>query len=138
MENKDGNATDNGAQIQGNGKNGKVTTEEGKDFHKEENTPKTVPYGRFQEVIAQRKKAEDAIAEIAGLISDDFVPENLRALIPDLPPADKIKWIFEARKQGIFNSGNMTSGPDAKRPISKPSVDLSNLSPVAMIAQGFK
>lgn len=138
MENKDGNATDNGAQINGNGENGKVTSEEGKDFHKEENTPKTVPYSRFQEVNAKRKSAEDAIAGIAETISADFVPENFRALIPDLPPAEKIKWIFEARKQGFFNSGNMTSGPDAKRPISKPSVDLSSLSPVAMISQGFK
>lgn len=137
MENKDGNATENGAQINGNGENGKVTAEEGKDFHKEENTPKTVPYARFQEVNAKRKSAEDTIAGIAETISADFVPENLRALIPDLPPAEKIKWIFEARKQGIFNSGN-TSGPDAKRPISKPSVDLSSLSPVAMISQGFK
>lgn len=136
MENKNGTATENGAQINGNGKNDNGT-EESKDFHKEE-APKTVPYERFREVNAKRKSAEDAIADIAEVISADIVPENMRSLIPNLAPADKIKWIIEARKQGIFNSGNLTSGPDAKRPISRPPVDLSTLSPVAMISQGFK
>lgn len=135
MENKDGSASEKGAQIQDNGENGKDASEERKE---NENCSKTVPYARFQEVNAKRKKAEEELAGIAETICADFVPENLRGLIPDLPVAEKIKWIFEAKRQGLFNSGEATSGPDAKRPIGKPPVNLSSLNPVSMIAQGFK
>lgn len=138
MEKQDGNAPDKGAQIQGNGENGNKATEQVDNDHREKEAPKSVPYARFQEVVAQRNSAEEAMSGIAELISAELVPENLRGLIPDLQAADKIKWIFEAKKQGLFNSGNVNSGPDSKRPISKPSVNLSSLSPVAMIAQGFK
>lgn len=138
MENQDGNAPDKGAQIQGKGENSNLDTEQGENAHREKEPPKSVPYARFQEVVAQRNSVEEAISGIAELISAEIVPENLRGLIPDLQAADKIKWIFEAKKQGLFNSGNANSGPDSKRPISKPSANLSSLSPVAMIAQGFK
>lgn len=135
-DNLDGNATENGDGIKENGENGKEQTsgelQEGK-------TPRTVPYDRFKEVNAKRKSAEDALTGIAETISADLVPENYRALIPNLPAAEKIKWIFEARKQGLFNPINdRTSGPDAMRPVSKTSIKFQSNSPVATISQGFK
>ena len=104
------------------------------DSHREEG--KAVPYSRFQEVNARRKAAEDTLAGIVDELCAD-VPEDMRPPLPHLPPADKVKWLREARSKGLFQPAPASS-PDSKRPTAKPSEDLSNLSPVAMMARGYK
>ena len=99
---------------------------------------KTVPYSRFQDVNNKRKVAEETLNSIVEELCED-VPEAMRGLIPNLPASEKIKWLREAKKQGLFKvQGTVSaSSPDATRPISKPSEDLNNLSPVGMIARGY-
>lgn len=122
---------------------GEMANTEGEQQHTEGSSdtrrddPRTVPYGRFQEVNAKRKAAEDTLAAIVDEMCND-VPEDMRGLIPNLPPAEKVKWLREARTRGLFRASAPTSSPDSKRPVAKTSEDLSNLSPVAMMARGYK
>lgn len=81
--------------------------------------------------------AEEALAAIVDDLCND-VPENMRGLIPNLPPVEKVKWLREARAKGLFRPQAPTSSPDSKRPVAKPAEDLNNLSPVAMMARGYK
>jgi hypothetical protein len=59
-------------------------------------------------------------------------------MVPDLPPAEKIKWIQSAQKKGLFTKSHDTNGLDSKKPGDKPPIDFSNLSPQAIMAQGYK
>lgn len=127
-----GTATETGAQTEVKEDNG------GKKLdHREEGQP--VPYSRFQEVNEKRKAAEETLAAIVDDLCAD-VPENMRELIPNLPAAEKVKWLREAKKRGLFagTRAQTESSPDAKRPTSKPSEDLGSLSPVDMMARGYK
>ncbi len=119
-----GNASENGE---------KNTTQ---STNTENTNPQTVPYGRFQEVNAKRKAAEDALASIVDELCGD-VPEDMRGLIPNLPAPEKVKWLREARAKGLFNVKTADS-PDSKRPTGKQPEDLSGLSPVAQMARGYK
>lgn len=128
-----GNASENGEQTRDMDNNGQHETPPA-DSHREEG--KAVPYSRFQEVNAKRKAAEDTLAGIVDELCVD-VPEDMRALIPNLSPVDKVKWLREARTKGLFKPAPASS-PDSRRPTAKPSEDLSSLSPVAMMARGYK
>lgn len=99
---------------------------------------KTVPYERFQAVNAAKKQAEETLSGIVTELLED-IPEDLRDIVPDLTPAEKIKWIRAAHKKGVFG-GRATepSGPDSKRPGGKPPVDFSNMTPAQMMATGYK
>lgn len=96
-----------------------------------------IPKSRFDQVVNQRKAAETALEEIANELAEE-VPEDMRDVIPDLPPAQKIKWLRAAIKKGVFGGGNQQgSGPDSKRPGGKPPVNFEGMSPTSIMAQGY-
>lgn len=95
-----------------------------------------VPYSRFQEVNAKRKAAEETLASIIGELCED-VPEDMRPLIPNLPPVEKVRWLREARSKGLFSPAAPTASPDARRPTAKTSEDFTTLPPVTMMARGY-
>lgn len=96
---------------------------------------KSVPYSRFQEVNEQRKGLE---ATLNSLIAD-MVPEDMRDLVPNLPPAEKAVWLKTAKERGLFDKSEAApaSSPDAKRPGGKQQIDLSSLSPLQKLQHGF-
>jgi len=95
-----------------------------------------IPKARLDQAITQRKAAENALQEVVdGLVED--IPEERRDLIPDLAPAEKVKWLRKATKAGIFGN-QVTSGPDAQRPGGKPPTNFDNMSPHDMRARGYK
>ena len=98
---------------------------------------KTVPYARFQAVNDAKKQAEETLAGLVAELVED-IPEQFRALVPNIAPADQIKWIREANKTGLFASKAPESGPDSKRPGGKPPVDTAGMSPLQMIELGLK
>jgi hypothetical protein len=103
-----------------------------------DNTGKTVPYERFQKVNDAKKAAEETLSGIVTELLED-IPEDLRDIVPDLPPAEKIKWIRAAHKKGVFGGrAPEPNGPDSKRPGGKPPVDYSNMTPQAIMATGYK
>ena len=54
-----------------------------------------------QESGSRDTAAEEALAAIVDDLCND-VPENMRGLIPNLPPVEKVKWLREARAKGLF------------------------------------
>ncbi len=98
---------------------------------------KTVPYARFQAVNDAKKQAEETLAGIVSELVDD-IPEDFRDIVPDLPPAQKITWIRNASKKGLFTAKAPASGPDSKRPGGKSPVDTAGMSPTDLITLGLK
>ena len=98
---------------------------------------KTVPYSRFQAVNDAKKQAEETLAGIVAELVED-IPEQFRALVPNIAPADQIKWIRSANKSGLFATKPDKSGPDAKRPGGKPPVETAGMTPLQMIEMGLK
>lgn len=127
MEDNNGNAPDNG-ELE-NGSPAPAPAPE----QKKENGP--VPYSRFQEVVEQRKGLE---ATLNSLIAD-MVPEDMRDLVPNLPPAEKAAWLKTAKERGLFSKPEAApaSSPDAKRPGGKTNIDLNSLSPLQKLQHGF-
>ena len=102
-----------------------------------EKPEKTVPYERFQKVNDAKKAAEETLAGIVAELVED-IPEELRDIVPDLPPAAKITWIRNANKKGLFSTKAPESGPDSKRPGGKPTTDTTGMSPNELITLGLK
>ena len=73
----------------------------------------TIPKARLDKEIQKRKEIEDTVNGLVEELTSD-IPEQYHALIPDLPPAQKIKWMRQAQKAGIF-SDRITVSPDRKR-----------------------
>lgn len=97
---------------------------------------KTVPYGRFQEVVEQRKGLESTLnALVDGMVQE--LPEDMRDLVPNLPPAEKVSWIRTAMQKGLFTQQAPVSSPDAKRPGGRPPQDLNSMTPVQMMSMGY-
>lgn len=84
----------------------------------------------------QRKALEVEIEGLADELAED-VPEQFRALIPDLPPVEKVKWLRRAIKSGVFTEKRQEDGPGSKRPTSKRGEDLFGLTPYQMLAMGY-
>lgn len=95
-----------------------------------------IPKARFDEVNEKRKTAEAELTAVAEQLMGD-VPENFRELIPNLSPAEKIKWIRKANQTGLFNPPTPAS-IDTKRPGEKPALDLDKLTPLQMREAGYK
>ena len=76
-----------------------------------------IPRSRLNAEIEKRKASDSTLAEVAELLAED-IPEDMRELVPDLPPADKIKWIRQAAAKGLFNPKQPPF--DTKRPNDKP------------------
>lgn len=96
-----------------------------------------IPKSRFDQVVTQRKDAEAALHEVVVDLIEE-VPEDKRDLIPELPPAEKIKWLRKATKAGVFGNPGPASGPDSQRPGGKPPTDFDKMSPYDMRAAGYK
>lgn len=112
-------------------------SEETKNGNATENGGHMIPKARFDQVVGQRKAAESALQEVVESLVEE-VPEDMRELVPDLPPAEKIKWLRKATKAGVFGGQASTNGPDSKRPGGIPPTDLDNMSPAQMRASGYK
>lgn len=89
----------------------------------EQEAPRSVPYARFQEVNQGKKAAEAALAEVVESMVQDL-PENFRALVPNIAPAEKVKWIAQAKAAGVFTAAAPMSSPDPARPIHRPDVNI--------------
>ena len=100
------------------------------------NVDNMIPKARFDQVNQQKKDAIEALKSVADSLAED-VPEDMRDIIPDLAPAQKITWIRNAIKKGIFNK-QAQDGLDTKRPGGKAPVDLSKMQPEQMIATGYR
>ena len=94
-----------------------------------------IPKSRFDQVVQQRKDAEKALDEIATELIEE-IPEDFRDIIPDLPPAKKIKWLNAAKKKGLFDSKS-TESIDSKRPGDKSPTNFEGMSPQAIMATGY-
>ena len=116
-----GNAADIGEKDQGPDK----STSEG-----------TIPRARLNQEIEKRKQAETELQAVAEALAED-VPADFQALIPDLPPAAKIKWLREATAKGLFNPKG-AEALDTKKPGDKPPLDYSKMTPLEMRQAGYK
>lgn len=120
--------------------NGNVTDKDGMN-QEQGNAPdkseKTVPYARFAQVNEQKKQAEETLSGIAEELMED-VPEDMREIVPNLPPAEKIKWLRQAVKKGFFTKAESKDGPDSKRPGGNPPQDFGKMSPMELISTGLK
>lgn len=99
----------------------------------------SVPYARFQQVNEARKVAEDALAAVVDEVVS-ALPEDMRELVPNLPPAEKIRWINAAREKGFFakpGAAPTVDSPGSQRPGGKPVQDLSGMTPVQMMSAGY-
>jgi hypothetical protein len=101
-----------------------------------DNSGNMVPRTRLNQEIEKRKGAEATLKAIADELEAD-VPEDMRKYIPNLAPADKIKWLREAIKGGLFGGNQQENGPDSKRPSREKPTDLSKMTPEQKIALGF-
>ena len=117
------------------------TEEDGKfyldvDGH-DKNDKDKIPLSRLNQEIEKRKQSDAALNEIAENLIED-IPEDMRDIIPNLAPAEKIKWIRNANKKGFFDSKASENSPDSKRPGGKPPADFKNMTPQAIMATGYK
>ena len=94
-----------------------------------------IPLSRLNQEIEKRKLSESQLKEFADSFVES-VPEEMRDLIPDLPPGQKIKWIQNATKKGLFNQ-QASDGIDTKRPAGKTPADFKGMRPQAIMAQGY-
>jgi len=94
-----------------------------------------IPISRLNQEIDKRKAAEKTVEEIAESLIESL-PEDMRDIIPNLSPAEKIKWIRAAEKKGLFNK--QIDGLDSKKPGDKKPPDFSGLSPQAIMSRGYK
>lgn len=107
------------------------------DGHHEKNEdPNRIPKSRLDAEIQKRKDADASLTEISASFVES-VPEEMRDLIPDLPPSKKIKWIQQANAKGLFES-KAKEPIDSKRPGSKTPASFEGLSPTSIMEQGYK
>ena len=101
------------------------------------NSEHMIPKSRFDALNEKKKAAESSLEEIAnGFV--ETIPEEMRELVPNLSPAEKIKWIQTAQKQGLFGKNQENSGLDSKKPGDKAPTDFKDMSPQAIMSQGYK
>jgi hypothetical protein len=93
-----------------------------------------IPVARLNQEIEKRKTAEKAVEAIATNLIE-ALPEEFQDLVPNLSPAEKIKWIRAAEMKGLFHK--TVDGLDLKKPGDKKPADFSGLSPQAIMAQGY-
>lgn len=108
------------------------------DGHVKNDDPNRIPKARLDAEISKRRESEQTLTEIAeGFVND--VPEEMRDIIPDLPPAKKIKWIQSANAKGLFNPKGAPA-VDVKRPGDKvpKNFDPENVNPFSLIESGLK
>jgi hypothetical protein len=94
-----------------------------------------IPRSRLNQEIEKRKLSEQTLKEFADTLIED-IPEEKRSIIPDLAPAQKIRWLREALKLGFFDE-KQTTTIDSKRPSDKKPQNFENMSPQAIMATGY-
>ncbi len=151
-----GSATVNGAQqpqalapdadtakIAQNGQQGAQDTPaqpDGKTPASPPQTENSVPYARFKEMVEARKTAEDALSSVVEEVLATL-PEDMRELVPNLSPVEKIRWVNMARQKGFFVKSGGSGEPDSpgsKRPGAKPTQDYSDMNPMEKLQFGLK
>ena len=102
-------------------------------------TPETmIPKIRLDEVIQQKKELQQTLETVAADLLED-IPENFRDLVPNLPAAEKIKWLREAIKKGLFSVRQVEDGPDSKRPRrADVPKNFDGMNPQQIMAMGYK
>jgi len=105
--------------------------------HEKPDDKDKIPLSRLNQEIEKRKQSDSALNEIADSLIED-IPEDIRDIIPNLAPAEKIKWIRNANKKGFFDSKPPGDSPDPKRPGGKPPADFKDMTPQAIMATGYK
>lgn len=106
------------------------------DGHDKNAAGDRIPKSRLDAEIEKRKAADSSLKEVAdGFVEN--VPEDMQDIIPDLPPAQKIKWIQGAQKKGLFDP-KPAEGLDTKRPGGKAPADFKGMDPRAIMATGYK
>ena len=134
MSDNTGTATDNGVQQA-------EATPQAQAQPATKPEPGAIPYSRFAEVVEQRKGLESTLSAIIdGMVNE--LPEDMRDLVPNLPPTEKAAWIRSAKERGLFGKGSETdshpaNSPDAKRPGGKTPIDFDGMSPMQKLQFGF-
>lgn len=95
-----------------------------------------IPKSRFDEVNIQKKEALEALDSIASGYVEE-VPEEMRHLIPDLPPLAKVHWIRAALKENLFRKP-LEQGLDTRRPGGKVPLDLNGMDAHSLRKMGYK
>lgn len=109
-----------------------TSTPEGKDQG-------SVPYSRFKEVVEQRKATEETLKGVVDELVNGL-PEEFRGLVPNLPPAERVAWMRQAREAGLFKKAEAPAAPelDTKRPGGKPAADLNSMNASQLLSAGYK
>lgn len=103
--------------------------------------PIMIPKARLDEEVQKRRAVEEQLSAVAESLLAD-VPEDYRDLIPNVSPAEKVKWLQAAKAKGLF-AGNAEERPkvpstDTKAPKTAPrEEDLSALPPQVRIARAL-
>lgn len=100
------------------------------------NTENMIPKSRFDQLNQQKKAAEQTLQEIADEFVND-IPEDYRDIVPNLAPAEKIKWIKTAQKKGLFTKQTQNS-PDSKTPNKGKQEIPQNMGSYDLLSMGFK
>jgi hypothetical protein len=103
----------------------------------DKNDKDRIPLSRLNQEIDKRKQSDAALNEIAESLIED-IPEDMRDIVPNLSPADKIKWIRNANKKGFFDPKAPENSPDSRRPGGKPPIDFKDMKPQTIMAMGYK
>lgn len=102
-----------------------------------DNSEKMIPKSRFDQVNTAKKMAEETLQSLVDELKED-IPEKFKELVPNLPPADLVKWIRSASKAGMFTEKAEPNGPDSKRPGGKPPTDFNNMTPQQLLSAAYK
>lgn len=104
--------------------------------------PIMIPKARLDEEIQKRRTLEEQLGSVAEVLLAD-VPESFRDLVPNVSPAEKVKWLQAAKAKGLFAGSTETEKPkvpatDTKAPKTAPrEEDLSALPPQVRIARAL-
>lgn len=85
-------------------------------------------------------RAQQLEGVITGLLETKLegIPEELHDLIPEhLTPEGKLDWINKAESKGIFGKKTQKPVGETTSPSSGQAIDLSTLSPVAMLRAAY-
>jgi len=98
---------------------------------------KSVPLSRLNEEIEKRKALETELGTVAEKLIED-IPEDFKALVPDLPAGAKITWIKDATAKGLFTSKEVDNQSlDTKIASDKKVLDSENMSPIDRMSTGY-
>jgi len=95
-----------------------------------------IPKHRFDEVNEKLKSSKAELQQVADELKQD-VPEDMRELVPDLPPGQLIKWLRNANAKGLF-AAKTVDALDTKRPNDQKTVNIDDLPTHQKMAAGYK